>query len=365
MKGRSILGYLMSISALVFYALPAVAQSSERYPTNAEAQQAIQEFRQKIIPAARRTAQFGLGKRDPRLDTFTNAWSKVDPAAAFFLGRWERGTSNIQIYPSYIKGRVCIILLALSGGNNWNISFATGTVQGAQILIDSGLQRATRSIYYKESFIRQGNYLGTVRIDNGIKNVDLYTSYSYSLIPPTQISSISQIQKAQVVQQFEAAGCTTSLPSNSQIATNRSPSTPQAYKERGDTRSNNGDKKGAIADYTEAIRLNSSFAPAYYNRAIDRVAIGDKKGAIGDFKKAAELFGNQGRRSDRQDALNEIAKLDGDVQTANSSNCPKDQLPVVVKTSDGQSPSYAGAANAGVKKNGKRNDGSKIDPTTR
>lgn len=89
MKGRSILGYLMSISALVIYVLPAVAQSSERYPTNAEAQQAIQEFRQRIIPAARRTAQFGLGERDSRLDTFTDAWSKVDPTAASFLGKWD------------------------------------------------------------------------------------------------------------------------------------------------------------------------------------------------------------------------------------------------------------------------------------
>ncbi|MBD1879765.1 hypothetical protein [Coleofasciculus sp. FACHB-T130] len=39
--------------------------------------------------------------------------------------------------------------------------------------------------------------------------------------------------------------------------------------------------------------------------------------------------------------------------------------PVTIKTSDGQSPSYAAAETAGAKKNGTRKDGSKIDPGTR
>ena len=95
------------------------------------------------------------------------------------------------------------------------------------------------------------------------------------------------------------------------VAASRSPSTAQQYKEQGDSKSRNGDKQGAISDYTSAIRLNSSFAVAYYNRAIDRVSVGDQQGALADFRKAAELFKQQGKGSDQRDALNEIAKLQG------------------------------------------------------
>ena len=152
--------------------------------------------------------------------------------------------------------------------------------------------------------------------------------------------------------------------SESKISANRSPSTAQQYKEQGDSKSRNGDKRGAISDYTSAIRLNSSFAVAYYNRAIDRVSVGDWQGALVDFRKAAELFKQQGKGRDQRDALSEIAKLQGGEKTA-SANCPTGQIPVVIKTADGQSPSYAGAANAGRTKNGKRTDGSKITPDAR
>ena len=121
--------------------------------------------------------------------------------------------------------------------------------------------------------------------------------------------------------------------SESKISANRSPSTAQQYKEQGDSKSRNGDKRGAISDYTSAIRLNSSFAVAYYNRAIDRVSVGDRQGALVDFRKAAELFKQQGKGSDQRDALSEIAKLQGEqpkqqeakrslLVTANTSSIP-------------------------------------------
>ncbi|MGC1394901.1 MAG: hypothetical protein WA828_11525 [Coleofasciculaceae cyanobacterium] len=52
-------------------------------------------------------------------------------------------------------------------------------------------------------------------------------------------------------------------------------------------------------------------------------------------------------------------------RSQDSNQCPVGQLPVTIKTPDGQSPSYAGAARAGRNKNGKRDNGSKIEAGTR
>jgi len=121
--------------------------------------------------------------------------------------------------------------------------------------------------------------------------------------------SFNPPQRCQIIHPLTGKVIETSEP---KISASRSPSTAQQYKEQGDSKSRNGDKQGAISDYTSAIRLNSSFAVAYYNRAIDRVSVGDQQGALADFRKAAELFKQQGKGSDQRDALNEIAKLQGE-----------------------------------------------------
>ncbi|MFM6139546.1 MAG: tetratricopeptide repeat protein, partial [Sphaerospermopsis kisseleviana] len=50
-----------------------------------------------------------------------------------------------------------------------------------------------------------------------------------------------------------------------------------------------GDKKGAIADYTQAITINPQYAIAYYNRGVVKSDLGDKKGAIDDFTQAITI----------------------------------------------------------------------------
>jgi tetratricopeptide (TPR) repeat protein len=45
----------------------------------------------------------------------------------------------------------------------------------------------------------------------------------------------------------------------------------------------------ALADCSEAIRLNSSYANAYRNRAVAKHFAGDKAGAAEDFRRAGEL----------------------------------------------------------------------------
>jgi tetratricopeptide (TPR) repeat protein len=55
------------------------------------------------------------------------------------------------------------------------------------------------------------------------------------------------------------------------------------YCNRGVTRKALGDLKGAIADYTEAIRLNPDFKLAYFNRSAALRAIGKGFEAEQDF----------------------------------------------------------------------------------
>lgn len=74
--------------------------SNDKYLTIEEVRRLAQEFEQDVIPAMRRSRQFGLGKRSQQLDAFVRDWSRVDPETAHFLGSWNktvsRGATSIQ-----------------------------------------------------------------------------------------------------------------------------------------------------------------------------------------------------------------------------------------------------------------------------
>ena len=64
------------------------------------------------------------------------------------------------------------------------------------------------------------------------------------------------------------------------------------YFNRGLSKSNLNDEKGAIIDYTKAIELDLNYTLAYSNRAYSKSKLGDEKGAITDYSKAIELNPN-------------------------------------------------------------------------
>ena len=61
------------------------------------------------------------------------------------------------------------------------------------------------------------------------------------------------------------------------------------FYERGSNKLEQEDYKGAISDYTKAIKINPEIKRYYLNSADAKVIIGNRKGACLDFKRASSL----------------------------------------------------------------------------
>ncbi|MEH2404209.1 MAG: tetratricopeptide repeat protein [Nostoc sp.] len=95
------------------------------------------------------------------------------------------------------------------------------------------------------------------------------------------------------------------------------PNYAEAYLNRGYTRSDLGDKQGAIADYNQALQINPKYADAYYQRG--RVQLNDLKeetSATRDFQKAADLYFEQGKKADGYRSQGVIRSILKDYQGA-------------------------------------------------
>ncbi|MBW4611955.1 MAG: serine protease [Desmonostoc vinosum HA7617-LM4] len=66
----------------------------------------------------------------------------------------------------------------------------------------------------------------------------------------------------------------------------------KAYNNRGLARYLLGDHSGAIADFNQSLKINPNDADAYNNRGLVRSAVGDKKGALGDYSQALRFNPN-------------------------------------------------------------------------
>jgi S1-C subfamily serine protease len=82
-----------------------------------------------------------------------------------------------------------------------------------------------------------------------------------------------------------------------------------AYYNRGNTKSALGDKKGALANYDTAIRINPQYGKAYYNRGTEKYEVGDKRGAIADYQIAAKIFRSQNNMTSYDRAMNQVRQL--------------------------------------------------------
>jgi serine/threonine protein kinase len=82
-----------------------------------------------------------------------------------------------------------------------------------------------------------------------------------------------------------------------------------AHNGRGLARASLGDNSGAIDDYTQAIKLKPDFPNAYYNRGLRYREQNVTQLAIADFQKAADLYQQQGKSKDHQDAVDQLKAL--------------------------------------------------------
>lgn len=68
--------------------------------------------------------------------------------------------------------------------------------------------------------------------------------------------------------------------------------TPEAFNAEGVAKANQGDLRGAIAAFSQAIQLNANFDAAYNNRGFARFKLGDAQGAFADLNRAIEINPN-------------------------------------------------------------------------
>ena len=64
----------------------------------------------------------------------------------------------------------------------------------------------------------------------------------------------------------------------------------ESFYKSGNEKRENKDYKGAIADFTKAIRLNPNEAPVYVLRGYAKFSLGDKQGNLRDFQEAARKY---------------------------------------------------------------------------
>jgi tetratricopeptide (TPR) repeat protein len=97
--------------------------------------------------------------------------------------------------------------------------------------------------------------------------------------------------------------CARVLQSSNETAKNRA----VAYFNRAIACKADGDFDRAIADYTEAIRLDPKLAIAYYERGVAYHALGDFDRAIADYTEAIRLDPKLGPKAAAQRAISEKA----------------------------------------------------------
>jgi tetratricopeptide (TPR) repeat protein len=88
------------------------------------------------------------------------------------------------------------------------------------------------------------------------------------------------------------------------------PEDPDPYYNRGNSYYQLKEYEQAIADYTQAVLFNPQYADAYYNRGFSYFILREYDRAREDFQKSADLYQQQEKTEDYQDAINKLRLLE-------------------------------------------------------
>jgi tetratricopeptide (TPR) repeat protein len=291
--------FLLSFLIVCGFNFPKAFAKSERLPTEYELRQISGEIAQKLpswrkiksrsrMPFSNSTSQ---GIKD-----FRNAWSKENLVLKNFLGSWVGWEDRISIYPSSNSRQVCVVSRALDQPINLEI----GSIKNNMILVEAK----------NYAILNQGGYLWIASVSKGKAS---YETYPYSnakeLLPLEQDFNYPQAQVYRISNLFTSAGCTTSLPKNVQNKPVSFSNPTQSFKIQGDAFLNQKIWRNAINAYTQAIKLSPRYSALYYNRGLAYLNSSNEKAALVDFQEAAELFLQQRKWEDRQDAISIIAQI--------------------------------------------------------
>ena len=173
----------------------ALAQNSQRYPTYAEFNSFYLKFVQTIKTNANDLLDRRTSEEKESLQSFVRSWSAINPESVPFLGSWRVDESVISIYPSTTRNRVCIFRVYINRG----VSFYLGNVSKKKIYTNR------YTVIFKE-----GRYLGEY---DKLKNIYIHHSPTPLKIPETYSwIPFGNPQRADMLPQFRAAGCTHALP---------------------------------------------------------------------------------------------------------------------------------------------------------
>lgn len=199
---------LMVNLIILAFCLPIIAQQSKRYPTENELQQLMNRFRNFVASPSPGNRDFYIRDRRNETETqklkgFVRAWLPVNPDVAPFLGQWTALEETKNIYPSTLKGKVCIIQTFIPPPNGRGISFDQGTISGKSI-------KTTDFTF----LIQQGNYLGAAFINTRNDRPSIYEyAWPKPLVEPAKLMSyLPPADRNRLLQQFKEAGCSDTLP---------------------------------------------------------------------------------------------------------------------------------------------------------
>lgn len=213
-KKRSLFCIWVSLALVVLVSLPSLAQSRRR-PTEAELETLKKNFYQEL-PRISEQRIFALDSRSEselqELEMQVSSWSRFVPELAPFLGEWVGWEEYLTIYPSIFQDRVCALFSGTGIGRSPENSLGT-YFDFALLDIENGQLRSSYSILFREEF-KEKKLLVTAFIYNERPTTSYYL-HPRPLKHPTQLAlwdTISEDSQNQILEEFNAAGCTIELP---------------------------------------------------------------------------------------------------------------------------------------------------------